>query len=117
LVWPQFFGGTRLIDANMTDPLILTITEAKKALCYSYKSDNKKLMIPLVCGLHRLILDRFNNTPTRSPTPRIRRARRTYALRLAQSGKINLNKNLAWGVACMRLLGGHLPQSRPEMNP
>jgi hypothetical protein len=41
-----------------------------------------------------------------SPTPRIRRAQRTYALRLAQSGKINFNKNLACGVACMRLLGG-----------
>jgi hypothetical protein len=38
------------------------------------------------------------------PSPRIRRARRTYALRLAESGKINFNKNLAWGVACMRLL-------------
>lgn len=39
------------------------------------------------------------------PTPRIRRARQAYALRLARSGKINLNENLAWGVGCMRLLG------------
>jgi hypothetical protein len=35
---------------------------------------------------------------------RLTRARRTYTLRLAQSGKVNLNKNLACGVGCMRLL-------------
>ena len=29
---------------------------------------------------------------TRGLTPRISRARRTYALRLAQSGKVNVNK-------------------------
>jgi hypothetical protein len=38
------------------------------------------------------------------PTPRITRASYTYALRLAQSGDTNLNKNLACGVGCMRLL-------------
>jgi len=43
------------------------------------------------------------------PTLRISRARRIYALRLAQSGEINLKKNLAWGVGCMRLLA-RLPQ-------
>jgi len=42
-----------------------------------------------------------------------RRTRRTYALRLAQSGKVNLNKNLACGVACMRLLGGLLLCAKP----
>jgi hypothetical protein len=38
-------------------------------------------------------------------TPRISGARRAYALRLAESGKVNLKKNLAGGVGCMRLAG------------
>lgn len=38
-------------------------------------------------------------------TPRFTRARRAYTLRLAQSGEINLNKNLAWDVGCKRFVG------------
>ena len=53
----------------------------------------------------KMLISSLIQDKTTSPTPRIRRARRTYALRLAQSGEVNLNKNLAWGVACMRLLG------------
>jgi len=37
-------------------------------------------------------------------TPRFTRARRAYALRLTESGAVNLNKNLACGVGCKRLL-------------
>jgi hypothetical protein len=35
-------------------------------------------------------------------TPRISRAHHIYVLRLAESDKVNLNKNLACGVGCMR---------------
>ena len=40
------------------------------------------------------------------PTPRISRARRTYALRLVESRKVNLNKILAGIVGCLRFLAG-----------
>jgi len=49
-------------------------------------------------------------------TPRFTRARRAYAVKLAQSGVVNLYKNLAWGVGCKRLLGGPLGGTAPLTN-
>ena len=45
--------------------------------------------------------------------PRFTCAREAFTLRLAESGAINFNKNLAWGVGCMRLLGGFLTGETP----